>query len=197
MHEPPTHRAFSPAAGGDVLSELLERHRDRIYRFALGMLRDPCLAEDAAQETFLRAHRSDDSLRDPAALTTWLYRIATHVCIDLIRHRARTTDAATETEIDDLEDVDLPSLQLVVERADMSACVQAYIDGLSDGYRSVILMHDLEGLTSAEIAAALGLTLATAKMRLHRARLRLRAQLKSDCALTHDERNVLVCEPAP
>jgi len=100
-------------------------------------------------------------------------------------------------DLDELEDAESPSLQQVVERADMSSCVQIYIEGLSDGYRSAILMHDLEGLTSAEIASALGLTVATVKMRLHRARLRLRAQMEADCALTHDERNVLVCEPAP
>jgi len=148
------------------------------------------------QETFLRAYRGIDSLRDPLALTTWLYRIATRVCIDLIRNQSRATSSESETELDELEDLDSPPLHQVVERADMSSCVQVYIDGLSDGYRSVILMHDLEGLTSAEIASALGLTLATVKMRLHRARLRLRAQLEADCALTHDERNVLVCEPA-
>jgi RNA polymerase sigma-70 factor (ECF subfamily) len=129
------------------------------------------------------------------ALTTWLYRIATRVCIDLIRKQSRAAGSAPETDLDELEDAESPSLQQVVERADMSSCVQIYIDGLSDGYRSVILMHDLEGVTSAEIASALGLTLATVKMRLHRARLRLRAQLEVDCALTHDERNVLVCEP--
>lgn len=187
---------LSPASGVDVTGATLERHRERIYRFALGMLRAPSLAEDAVQETFLRAYRGIDSLRDPLALTTWLYRIATRVCIDLIRNQSRATSSESETELDELEDLDSPPLHQVVERADMSSCVQVYIDGLSDGYRSVILMHDLEGLTSAEIASALGLTLATVKMRLHRARLRLRAQLEADCALTHDERNVLVCEPA-
>ena len=186
-----------PGSTIDDTGATLEWHRDRIYRFALGMLRDRSLAEDAVQETFLRAYRGIDSLRDPVALTTWLYRIATRVCIDLIRNQSRPAGSAPETELDELEDAESPSLQQIVERADMSSCVQIYIEGLSDGYRSVILMHDLEGLTSAEIASALGLTLATVKMRLHRARLRLRTQLEADCALTHDERNVLVCEPAP
>lgn len=188
---------LSTTSSVDATGATLERHRERIYRFALGMLRDPSLAEDAVQETFLRAYRGIDSLRDPVALTTWLYRIATRACVDLIRDRSRAACPAPETDLDELEDLESPSLHQVVERADMSSCVQIYIEGLSDGYRSVILMHDLEGLTSAEIASALGLTLTTVKMRLHRARLRLRAQLEADCALTHDERNVLVCEPAP
>jgi len=187
----------SPASSVEATGLTLERHRERIYRFAFGTLRDRSLAEDAVQETFLRAYRGIDSLRDPVALTTWLYRIATRVCIDLIRNQSRASLSAPETDLDELEDAESPSLQQVVERADMSSCVQIYIEGLSDGYRSVILMHDLEGLTSAEIASALGLPLTTVKMRLHRARLRLRAQLEADCALTHDERNVLVCEPAP
>lgn len=187
----------SPAPSVDATGAALERHRERIYRFALGMLRDPSLAEDAAQETFLRAYRGLDSLRDPAAMTTWLYRIAARACVDLIRAQSLAAGSSPETDLDEIEDLESPSLQQVVERADMGSCVQIYIEGLSDGYRSVIMMHDLEGLTSVEIASSLGLTLATVKMRLHRARLRLRAQLEADCALTYDERNVLVCEPAP
>jgi RNA polymerase sigma-70 factor (ECF subfamily) len=197
MHRLPKDVLLSPTSSVDAAGATLERHRERIYLFALGMLRDPSIAEDAAQETLLRAYRGIDSLRDPAALTTWLYRIATRVCIDLIRNQSRAASSAPEADLDELEDLESPSLQQVVERADMSSCVQIYIEGLSDGYRSAILMHDLEGLTSAEIASALGLTVATVKMRLHRARLRLRAQMEADCALTHDERNVLVCEPAP
>ena len=196
MIRPSNELLHSGTSSVDVVGATLERHRERIYRFALGMLRDPALAEDAVQETLLRAYRGSDSLRDPGAVTTWLYRTATRVCLDFIRNQSRAAESVPTTDLDDLEDPELPSLQQVVERAAMSSCVRIYIEGLSDAYRSVILMHDLEGLTSAEISSALGLSLATVKMRLHRARLRLRTQLVADCTLTHDERNVLVCEPA-
>ncbi len=79
----------------------------------------------------------------------------------------------------------------------MSACVQRYLDGLSDSYRAVILLLDLDGLTGPQIAEILGVSLATVKIRLHRARVRLRAQLEAGCAFSHDERDVLVCEAKP
>ena len=176
---------------------LFEEYYPRTYRYALSMLHDPAEADDAAQETFVRAYRYLDSLRDVNALTTWLYRIATHVCLDRIRQQVRSAEIEPETDLDNLEEVDTPSLQQIVERNDMSACVQRYLDSLSDSYRAVILMHDLDGLSSPQIAAALGVSLATVKIRLHRARLRLRTQLEAGCAFSHDERDVLVCEPKP
>jgi RNA polymerase sigma-70 factor (ECF subfamily) len=76
----------------------------------------------------------------------------------------------------------------------MSACVQGYLNHLPDSYRAVILLHDMEGLTASEIAQLLGESLPTVKIRLHRARQKLRSALQSDCAFSHDERNVLTCE---
>jgi RNA polymerase sigma-70 factor (ECF subfamily) len=176
---------------------LFEEHYPRIYRYTLSLMHDPAEADDAAQVTFVRAYRHLNSLRDWSALTAWLYRIATHICLDRMRQRARGAEIEPEIDLDDLEEVDTPSLQQIVERNDMSACVQRYLDGLSDSYRAVILMHDLDGLTGAQIATALGVSLATVKIRLHRARLRLRDQLEAGCAFSHDERDVLVCEPKP
>jgi len=176
---------------------LFEEHYPRIYHYTLSLMHDPAEADDAAQETLVRAYRHLDSLRDVSALTTWLYRIATHICLDRIRRQARGAEIEPETDLDDLEEVGIPSLQQIVERNDMSACVQRYLDSLSDSYRAVILMHDLDGLTSPQIAAALGVSLATVKIRLHRARLRLQTQLEAGCAFSHDERDVLVCEPKP
>jgi len=88
-----------------------------------------------------------------------------------------------------------PSLQLLVEQREMGACIQHYILSLPSDYQTVILLHDLEGLTAAEIAAILELTLANVKMRLHRARATLKAALEDGCALFCDCRGVLVCEP--
>jgi RNA polymerase sigma-70 factor (ECF subfamily) len=145
----------------------------------------------------VRAARQLESLRDRQALTAWLYRIATHVCLDRIRRRARDRTIGTEDEPYDLDQAedDAPSLEQIIERSDMSACVQRYLEGLSDSYRAVILLHDLDGLTGPQIAEFLGVSLATVKIRLHRARVRLRAQLEAGCAFSHDERDVLVCEP--
>ena len=185
------------APGGPTPSLLFEDHYQRIYRYALSLMHDPAEADDVAQETFLRAYQRLDSLRDPAALTTWLYRIATHVGLDRIRQRTRRAPMEAEVDPADADEADpaAPSLQQIVEQSEMGECVQRYLESLSDSYRAVILLHDLHGLSGPEIAATLGLSLANVKIRLHRARRKLQAQLEAGCAFSHDERDVLVCEP--
>jgi RNA polymerase sigma-70 factor (ECF subfamily) len=79
----------------------------------------------------------------------------------------------------------------------MSSCVQDYLETLPDDYRAVILLHDLEGLTNPEIATMLGCSLATAKIRLHRARKKLKEALDNACRFIRDERGVFVCERKP
>ena len=69
---------------------LFEAHHHRIYRYILRMMRSPAEAEDLTQETFLRAFRHREALRDPPAVRGWLYRIATHACLDRLRQRRPT-----------------------------------------------------------------------------------------------------------
>lgn len=178
---------------------IFETYYDRIYRYVLGMMGDPADAEDLTQETFLRAYHQRGSLREAGALVTWLYQIATHVCLDQLRQRTRRAPLESEVDPDevDVADPHEPSLQKALEQTEMSACVQRYIAGLPDNYRVVILLHDVHGLTGPEISAMLGLSLETVKIRLHRARRRLQAALESGCMFSHDERDVLVCEPKP
>lgn len=86
-------------------------------------------------------------------------------------------------------------LQKLIERDEMSACVQRYLSDLSDNYRAVILLHDMHGLTSAEIARLLDESLPNVKIRLHRARRKLKIALAGGCAFSRDGDGVLVCEP--
>ncbi len=178
-------------------ASMFEEYYDRIYRYVVSLVHDPTEAEDLTQETFLRAFRQRDSLREPAALAAWLYRIATHVSLDRLRQRARRTPHESDADLAEVEvpDADSPSLQQELEQEEMSACVQQYLTRLPDSYRAVILLHDLHGLTGGQIAETLDLPLATVKMRLHRARRQLQAALRGGCRFSYDERNVLVCEP--
>ena len=166
------------------------------------MVHDPVEADDLTQEVFLQAHRKLGSLRDPDALTSWLYRIATHVCYDRFRKWSRqprlepldANGAVTESPAGD--GTDTARLDRLVERTEMSECVRGFLEGLSDEYRQVILLHDLEGLTNPEIAEMLGASLDAVKIRLHRARRRLQVALAASCDFSHDEHGVFVCEPA-
>jgi RNA polymerase sigma-70 factor, ECF subfamily len=177
----------------------LERLRPAVTRYVRYLVRDAAESEDLTQETFLRAHRQRASLRDPAALESWLYQIATHVSLDRLRQRARDIERQIETPADDLPIADdhRPSQFTIVQQTEMSECVQRYVSTLSDAYKAVLLLHDADGLTANEIAQVLQLPLTTVKMRLHRARRQLEAALKNACAFGHDERGVLTCEPKP
>ena len=185
------------------LSESLATHRDAIYRYILRLVRNSATAEDLTQETLLRAHRKRASLDDPARLVPWLYRIATNISHDRFReasyrHRPESLDAEIDGTSENLATTTAdpaPRLDKVMDQKEMGACVQDYMAGLSDSYRAVILLHDAEGLTNSEIAQMLGVSLATVKIRLHRARARLRDALDRACSFSTDERGVLVCDP--
>lgn len=175
---------------------MIYQYQDRIYRYVLALVRDPAEAEDLTQDTLLRAYRNFASLREAGSLTSWLYRIATHVCFDRLRQRGRRAPLQWAVDLDtlDVPEPETPSLLQLVEQAEMSACVQRYLDSLSDAYRAVILLHDLHGMTDPEIAAAIGVSLPNVKIRLHRARVKLRGALEAGCAFAYDERGVLACE---
>ncbi len=174
-----------------------ERYRGALTRYIQYLVRDAAEAEDLAQEALVRAHRQRDTLRDPAALESWLYQIATHISIDRMRQRTRAAERLADEPVEELPIADSvrPSALTVLQQDEMSACVQRYVAKLSDSYKAVLLLHDADGLTAQEIAHLLQLPLTTVKMRLHRARQQLQATLKEACEFEHDERGVFVCEP--
>ena len=176
-----------------------ERHRFAISRYIRKMILDTAEADDLTQETFIRAFRQRATLRDADALLSWLYQIATHVALDRMRQRNRLRSRQDEQSPEDLhiEDHRAPSALTLVQQNEMSGCVQQYLVRVSDVYRAVLLLHDVEGLTAREIAGLLGLPLTTVKMRLHRARRTVRSILQEACAFGQDERGVLVCDPKP
>ena len=188
------------------LSEALAGHRDAIRGYILGIVRDSTEAEDLTQEALLRAHDKLATLQDSAKMLPWLYRIATNVSYDRFRqasfkNRPLSIDQkpdgdAEASEAEDVADTE-PRLDLAMEQEEMGDCVQRYLAGLSDPYRAVILLHDTQGLTNPQIAEMRGVSLATVKIRLHRARKRLREALGEACSFSSDDRGVVVCETKP
>lgn len=175
----------------------LGRYRQALLDHIRSIVRNPAEAEDVLQEVLLKAHQGVEQLRAEGALTVWLFRIATHLGIDHLRKHSRGPELADDIDATELasEEEGPPSLQRLVEQQEMSACVQRFLLDLPSVYRAVLLLHDLDGLTAAEIAQRLGITLENAKIRLHRARAALRAAMRARCTFSHDERGVLVCEP--
>jgi RNA polymerase sigma-70 factor (ECF subfamily) len=149
------------------------------------------------QETFLRAYRGQESLRDPDAARDWLYRIATHVCLDRLRRRGPQFSMESVEASDRVESVVSPSPSAleIAESKETSACVQRCLDYLSDSYRAVILLHGGHSLTAPEIAELLGVELGAVKIRIHRARRKLQQLMEHGCAVSNKPSGLPVCAP--
>jgi len=182
----------------------MSAHRASILRYVRSIVGDPSTAEDLTQETFLRAHARWTSLQDESRLLPWLYRIATNVCRDGFR-RQKSRHRPGPADVDPYDTVETnaavadvgPRLDQALDQEEMSSCVQSYLAEIPDSYRAVILLHDMERMSNPEIAEMLGISLATVKIRVHRAREKLRAALAQACSFSSDERGVLVCQPKP
>jgi RNA polymerase sigma-70 factor (ECF subfamily) len=185
------------AIGERAASEqALERHRGKIERHIRSLVRDRALAEDLTQETLVRAHQQLVTLRDPGALGPWLYRIATHVCTDHLRRAAVSLETCGSESAERIAGAGRTADELADDAA-MSACGEKLLDRLPDAYRAVLLLHDMQGLTSVEIARLTRSTPGSVKIRLHRARQRFREALESECQIYRDSRGVLLGCPRP
>ncbi len=181
------------------LDTALEKEKPALTRYIRAVVKNESIADDLTQETMLLAFRGSLGLKDSASFVPWLFRIAINVCRDYFRKQKGTREQLLSNwisiEPQDLRDENAPQLDKVMECSEMSECVQRFFADLPDSYRTVIIMHDLEGMTNPEIADMLEISLDTAKIRLHRARKRLRTILKDACEFHIDERGILVCEP--
>ncbi len=177
------------AQAGDAAAfeRLVEPHIPRMYNYIARMTGDPAEADDLMQDALLRAYRALGSFRGGATFQTWLYRIATNICVDALRRRRR--QGARTFSLDDPLDVAEGQVtrdvadhasdpQQLAEVGELQEEVVKAIGELSPKLRSVVVLFDLEGLTYEQIAQALGLPLGTVKSRLFNARVRLRELLK-------------------
>lgn len=162
---------------------LVIRHQTSVYRLALRMLRSPQDAEDAAQEAFLRAYLALPGFRGDAAFKTWLYRIASNVCLDRLRRGSQEIpDERSATAARDAPGAaganPLGRLLRREERRDLAGALQA----LPPHYRVAIVLHYVQGLSYREIAEVLEIAPRTVETRLYRAKALLRARLAETVA---------------
>jgi RNA polymerase sigma-70 factor (ECF subfamily) len=142
------------------------------------MLGNPAEAEEVAQETFLRAHRALAEFRGDAKLSTWLYAIASRLCLNRIASGERRLSRARVDGLDRLPAGEGGEPGADLERSEREAALHRAIAELPEDRRIVVVLRDLEGLTYDEIAAALSLEPGTVRSRLHRARLDLKEKLE-------------------
>jgi RNA polymerase sigma-70 factor (ECF subfamily) len=165
------------AGDARAFETLVITYQHRVFGVALRMLGSRAEAEDIAQETFLRAHRAVGEFRGEARLSTWLYAIASRLCLNRLALAPRRLERA-----DDAALLRLPApaadAASALERSELAAALQQAIAELPEDRRIVVVLRDLEGLAYEEIAEALGLELGTVRSRLHRARSDLKAKLE-------------------
>jgi len=164
------------AAAGDVeaFEELYRANVGRVYGLCLRMVGDPTLAEELAQEAFVRAWQKLGSFRGASAFSTWLHRVTVNV---VLGHRRSTT--RREARVRPLGD-DLPRDVAGREAGTAESIdLERAISSLPDGARKVFVLHDVEGFRHHEVSRLMGIAVGTSKAQLHRARKLLRKALTS------------------
>jgi RNA polymerase sigma-70 factor (ECF subfamily) len=192
------------STGVDDFQTIHDEYWPKIVRY-LGRLVGENDAEDLAQEVFIRIGKALQGFRGKSSLSTWIYRIATNAALDRLRNRSSSKgeleglSSEGELEVKDKDTwtgEEKPSLETSLIRKEMNDCIRSIIDILPANYRTVIALCEVEGFTNAEIAEILGISLDAVKIRLHRARARLKAELQKNCDFYRDERNELSCDRA-
>ena len=173
--------------------ELYDQFYQRVRKFILASVKNESVADDLIQETFIKIQENLDSLRDPAKISSWIFRIAYHLCQDHFRSLKKSS--SHEEIHDGLVDLQETPVQKKLEQGEMSQCVQDQLNLLPDSQRNVIILAEVMDFSHQEIADILGLTVENVKVRLHRARKKFKSILEEKCTFEVDERNVLVCEP--
>ena len=166
------------------LGPFFETWADRLYGLALRLLRDPAAAEDVVQESFVKLIANAGRLEGRSRLATWLYRVVYNASIDRLREQKRLVPVP---EDGDETAVPMPSLLVdfslspeeMLRDAETREALEGAIASLAPTLRGAFLLRDVEGLTTAQAAEALGISEANLKVRLHRARLALREQLSA------------------
>lgn len=191
---------------GPEFQAVYDQFHDKI-RYYLGQLVSESEADDLTQEVFLKIYKGLDGFKGTSKLSTWVYRIATNTAMDTLRSASfrhgrsvlPVSGEADEADIE-IEDRDTqtgrkkPDIDEQVIKQEMNACIHEFIERLPPDYRTVIVLSELKDMKNREIAKILGITLATVKIRLHRARARLKKEFEAGCTFYHDKDSGLSCD---
>ena len=178
------------AGDADALEALMRRHSGRVYRLAYGITRNHADAEEIVQDVFLTLVRKGAGFEGHATLTTWMYRVTTNAALNKRRGKRRELEVSLEEHLPTFKEdghrdgersylladwSGMPEARLV--SAEVRKLLEQAIDTLPDHYRAVLILRDVEELSSEEVAGIMDDSVGSVKSRLHRARMALREQL--------------------
>lgn len=181
---------FSQQQSFNALARELSQPLLRYLRRCVG---DPATAEELLQETLIRVAKGLPDFAGRSSVKTWAFSIATRVAADHFRAPDRRVKIVAVDEAAELADPDRALDERIV-CDEMNACVRQVIDSLPEDYRAALVLHDLEGLGAQQVAEVCGCSLATAKIRIHRARDRLKKALQQECEFYRDGDEVFRCD---
>lgn len=174
---PPGNEALLVArvVSGDreAFDAIMGVHEDRVFSVCLRILGDREEALDAAQDTFLAVFRKAHQFKADSALGTWIYRIAVNTCYDRIRRSKRRPAVPFPEHLDPSD----PSAEAAIESAGIRPEIAKALSSLPPGFRSAVVLSDIEGMTMSEVARVLEVPVGTAKSRVFRGRRLLAKQL--------------------
>ncbi|MFQ5864039.1 MAG: sigma-70 family RNA polymerase sigma factor [bacterium] len=188
------------------IQTIYDKYQPKIRRYLTRLVGEH-EAEDLAQEVFMKISQSLQNFRGDAQLSTWIYRIATNTALDRLRSpsfqqrvQKRLSNNSIVKSPKEIEDKNVwtgqrtLSVEQQIVQKEMNVCIRAFVEKLPENYRTVVVLRELEGLKNREIADILGISLDTVKIRLHRARARLKRELESHCSLYRNDENELACD---
>ena len=162
----------------EAFAQLVRLYEKRVYALALRMCKNPDDAAEAAQEAFLAAWQGLRFFRGESSFSTWLYRLASNACVDLLRQEGRRQSAAGPSLNDEEARVDVPdpapSPQEQAERSELREQIEAGLQALTPDHRQVLILREMHQLSYDEISQVLDVDVGTVKSRINRGRKQLR-----------------------
>jgi RNA polymerase sigma-70 factor, ECF subfamily len=170
---------------GEAFQELYDRHKRRVYSLCLRMTANTAEAEDLTQEAFLQLYRKIATFRGESAFSTWLHRLSVNVVLMHLRRKGLPVVSLEETTQGSEEES--PKKDFGAEDIALAGSIdrlqlQKAVDSLPPGYRTIFVLHDIEGYEHNEIAGLVGCSIGNSKSQLHKARMKLRDLLKMNRA---------------
>ena len=163
---------------------LYDKHKRRVYSLCLRMTANTAEAEDLTQEAFLQLYRKIGTFRGESAFSTWLHRLSVNVVLMQLRKKSLPVVSLEETTQgeDDTPKKDFGAEDLALAGSIDRLQLQKAVDDLPPGYRTIFVLHDVEGYEHNEIATIVGCSIGNSKSQLHKARMKLRDLLKMNRA---------------
>jgi RNA polymerase sigma-70 factor, ECF subfamily len=175
--------AIERAKHGDAeaFQALYDRHKRRVYSLCLRMTANTAEAEDLTQEAFLQLYRKITTFRGESAFSTWLHRLSVNVVLMHLRKKnlpVVSLEETTQGSDDDSPRKDFGADDLALAGSIDRLQLQKAVDDLPPGYRTIFVLHDVQGYEHNEIAAIVGCSIGNSKSQLHKARMKLRDMLR-------------------